>query len=239
MNTPKPKGTLYLIPTPLGKGHPNHGLPDYTLQKIREINQFVVEQQGSALAFLQWIKHPIPDFKRVHRILNKKTPEHELPSLAKLLDDGDVGLFSETGAPAVADPGASLVRLAHDTGAPVVPLIGPSSILLALMASGMNGQSFCFHGYLPIDSGERKRRIHALESASAKARQTQLFIETPHRSLAMAEDLLQACQPSTRLCIAASLSSPAEWIRSKPVHSWNRLDLDAVAGKPCVFLIEA
>jgi len=231
--------TLYLIPTPLGKGHSNHGMPEYTLQKVREIRQFIVENQGSALGFLRWVQHPIPDFERVHRIVNKKTPEHEIYALVDLLKDGDVGLFSETGAPAVADPGSLYVRFAHDAGHSVVPLPGPSSILLALMSSGMNGQLFEFHGYLPVDQQKRKESVRKLELDSRTHQKTNLWIEAPHRTLAMVEDVIRVCEPDTRLAVAASLTTPDEVVRSRRISDWRKVDLQVFDGKPAVFLLQS
>lgn len=232
-------GILYLIPTPLGKGHPNHGMPEYTLQKVREIRQFVVENQGSALGFLRWVQHPVPDYERIHRIVNKKTPDHEVFALVDLLKQGNVGLFSETGAPAVADPGSLYVKFAHDMGYRVIPLPGPSSILLALMASGMNGQQFEFHGYVPVDPDKRKEAIRKLEQDSRNHLKTQIWIETPHRTLALLDDLLSVGQPETRLAVAASLTTPEEVIISKKICDWVPKDKQTLEGKPAVFLIQA
>jgi 16S rRNA (cytidine1402-2'-O)-methyltransferase len=231
--------TLYLIPTPLAKGTPRHGLPEQSLETIRSIRQFVVENQTSALGFLRWAGHPIPDYQRVHRILNKKTPDHEIYALTRLLEDGDVGLFSEAGAPAVADPGGKLVRFAHDAGHQVVPLNGPSSLILALMSSGMIGQRFAFHGYLPIDQDRRRAEIQQLEQDSRRHRRTELFIEAPHRTAQLAAELMSALQPHTRLCIAGALTSPSERILSKAVSDWKPADIALYANQPAVFLVEA
>lgn len=232
-------GTLYLIPTPLWKGTERHGLPEHTLQTIRSIRCFVVEHPTRALGFLKWAGHPVPEHERVHRVLNKRTPDHEAYSLVGLLREGDVGYFSEAGAPGVADPGAVLVRFAHQAGHKVVPLVGPSSIVLALMASGMNGQLFQFHGYAPVDSGPRCEKIRALERESAKTGQTQILIETPHRTVALARDILNTCAGSTRFCMAAALCSPGEWIRSAPVSEWAGVDVETVKGLPAVYLLQA
>ncbi|MDA0906702.1 MAG: SAM-dependent methyltransferase [Bacteroidetes bacterium] len=231
--------TLYLIPTPLAKGVEHHGLPESTLSTIRSIQQFVVESQAMAQGFLQWVQHPTPDYQRTHRILNKKTPPEEIFSLMDLFNHGDVGYFSEAGAPAVADPGATLVRMAHDKGIHVVPLVGPSSILMALMASGMNGQSFTFHGYLPIDSSARKRALQDLEAASSKDSSTQLFIETPHRTEAMLLDCKAVCKGSTRLCVAASLTMSEERILSQPMEHWSAQEISSFSNQPAVFCIQA
>ncbi len=231
--------TLYLIPTPLAKGVEHHGLPESTLSTIRSIQQFVVESQAMAQGFLQWVQHPTPDYQRTHRILNKKTPPEEIFSLMDLFNHGDVGYFSEAGAPAVADPGATLVRMAHDKGIQVVPLVGPSSILMALMASGMNGQAFTFHGYLPIDSSARKRALQDLEAASSKDSSTQLFIETPHRTEAMLMDCKAVCKGSTRLCVAASLTMSEERILSQPMEHWSAQEISSFSNQPAVFCIQA
>tara|TARA_A100001015_G_C14993452_1_gene715076 strand:+ start:1034 stop:1741 length:708 start_codon:yes stop_codon:yes gene_type:complete len=231
--------TLYLIPTPLAKGVEHHGLPESTLSTIRSIQQFVVESQAMAQGFLQWVQHPTPDYQRTHRILNKKTPPEEIFSLMDLFNHGDVGYFSEAGAPAVADPGATLVRMAHDKGIQVVPLVGPSSILMALMASGMNGQAFTFHGYLPIDSSARKRALQDLEAASSKDSSTQLFIETPHRTEAMLMDCKAVCKGSTRLCVAASLTMAEERILSQPMEHWSAQEISSFSNQPAVFCIQA
>lgn len=231
--------TLYLIPTPLAKGVEHHGLPESTLSTIRSIQQFVVESQAMAQGFLQWVQHPIPDYQRTHRILNKKTPPEEVFSLMNLFNHGDVGYFSEAGAPAVADPGATLVRMAHDKGIQVVPLVGPSSILMALMASGMNGQSFSFHGYLPIDSSARKRALQDLEAISSNDQSTQLFIETPHRTEVLLLDCKAVCNGSTRLCVAASLTMTDERILSKPLEAWTPQEIASFSQQPAVFCIQA
>ncbi|MDR9447029.1 MAG: SAM-dependent methyltransferase [Balneolaceae bacterium] len=231
--------TLYLIPTPLAKGVEHHGLPESTLTTIRSIQQFVVESQAMAQGFLQWVQHPTPDYQRTHRILNKKTPPEEIFSLMELFQQGDVGYFSEAGAPAVADPGATLVRMAHNKGIQVVPLVGPSSILMALMASGMNGQSFTFHGYLPIDSAARKRALQELEAASSKDSSTQLFIETPHRTEAMLLDCKAVCKGSTRLCVAASVTMPEERIHSQSLQNWSTQDIASFSDQPAVFCLQS
>ena len=173
--------TLYLIPTPITKRRENHVLPEHTIGLVRSLDIFVVEKMQTARSFLQWIDHPTPDYKQTFRVLNKKTPDHEIVSFLQLLKDGDVGLMSEAGAPGVADPGAKLVDLAHQNGYRVEPLVGPSSILLAMMGSGLNGQSFAFHGYLPIDENRRKKQLQDLEQESASESRTQIFMETPHR----------------------------------------------------------
>jgi 16S rRNA (cytidine1402-2'-O)-methyltransferase len=219
-------GKLYLIPTPLGKQRENTVLPEHTLEVTRKLNCFIVEKAQTAQSFLKWIKHPVPDYKLTFRVLNKKTPDQEVFSFLKLIREQDTGLMSEAGAPGVADPGARLVQLAHDNGIEVVPLVGPSSILLALMASGLNGQQFAFHGYLSLDESRRKKEISQLEADSSKLNQTQIFMETPHRNEALYNLLITRLRPSTRLCIACNLTQPDEWIRTATVQNW------ATSGKP-------
>ncbi|REL38285.1 SAM-dependent methyltransferase [Rhodohalobacter sp. SW132] len=233
------KNTLYLIPTPISKRKENLALPEHTLSVIRSLNCFVVEKMQTTESFLQWIKHPTPTYKQTFRVLNKKTPDHEVISFMNLLSEEDVGLMSEAGAPAVADPGAKLVNLAHQQGHPVVPLIGPSSILLALMGSGMNGQSFTFHGYLPIQEKSRIQEIQELEKESAVRKRTQIFMETPHRNSSLYDQLLKHCRLSTRLCIACNLTAEDEFLKTKPVYEWKAEPAPDLQKKPALFLIYA
>lgn len=233
------KNTLYLIPTPIGRKKENEVLPEYTIQKIHSIEHFVVEKAQSAFSFLKWIQHPLPDYKLTVRVLNKKTPDHEIISFMNLLKEGDVGIMSEAGAPGVADPGSKMVRIAHDQGYPVVPLVGPSSILLALMGSGLNGQKFAFHGYLPINENERKKELVNLEKESLQKNQTQIFMETPHRNELLLEQILNNCSPSTQLCVAANLTLPDQFLKTDLIHNWksgNKPDLQKI---PALFLIHA
>lgn len=231
------KNSLYLIPTPIGKRKENRVLPDYTIEIIHKLDIFVVEKAQTTQSFLQWIKHPIPDYKHTYRILNKKTPDHEIHSFLKLLEEGDVGLMSEAGAPGVADPGSKLVKLAHDNGHPVIPLIGPSSILLALMGSGMNGQKFAFHGYLPINDAKRKKELTDLEQESMNRSQTQIFMETPHRNIALFDLVLEHCRPSTQFCVACNLTMEDEYLMSMPVYKWKVTEKPDLQKKPALFLI--
>ncbi len=231
--------SLYLIPTPLGKQKENLSLPEYTLGVVRKLNIFIVENVRTTQSFLQWIGHPLKPYEPEFRILNKKTPDQEIYGFLNLLKNGDVGLMSEAGAPAVADPGSLLVRFAHDAGHKVVPLAGPSSILLALMGSGMNGQTFAFHGYLPVDDRERADTIRNLESESRNRKCTQIFMETPFRNQVMLEALINTCRPETRLCVASNLTMPDEWIKSRPIHKWKNDPVPDLTGKPALFLILA
>jgi len=232
--------TLYLIPTPLGNRKENTVLPNYTLSIIRRLEQFIVENIRTSQSFLQWVGHPLKPFEIEYRVLNKKTPDHEIFSFQKLFANGDLGLMSEAGAPAVADPGAKFIKMVHDAGHQVVPLVGPSSILLALMASGMNGQLFSFHGYLPYDDNQRIKKIRELENESLKTGQAQIFMETPFRNEIMLDTLLNTCKPESRLCIAINLTMADEEILSMPLYKWKKLDqLPEVSGRPAIFLLQA
>lgn len=235
----KKTSTLYLIPTPITKRRENHVLPEHTLDIVRSLNCFVVEKMQTAQSFLQWIEHPTPDYKQTFRVLNKKTPDHEIVSFLQLLKEGDVGLMSEAGAPGVADPGAKLVDLAHQNGYRVEPLVGPSSILMALMGSGLNGQSFAFHGYLPIDENRRKKQLQDLERESASQLRTQIFMETPHRNMSLLKQVLSNCRPSSKLCIACNLTADDGFIKTKRLMDWKRGELPDLQKKPCLFLLYA
>ena len=233
------KGKLYLIPAPLGENEPAEVIPATVLEKLRDIRTFVVEELRTARRYLSraGLKGHIEELE--FHVLNEHTPAAEVEAMASLFEDGrDVGLVTEAGLPAVADPGAALVALCHRHGIRVVPFVGPSSLMMALMASGLNGQSFAFQGYLPAKTEERRRAIKALEKQSAAHRQTQIFIETPYRNDAMMEDLLRICAPSTRLCIAANITMPDETILTRSVAQW-RKDPITLGKRPCVFLILA
>ncbi len=233
------KHKLYLIPTPISKRKENLTLPEHTLKLTKKLACFVVEKPQTTQSFLQWIKHPVPLHEITMRVLNKKTPDQEIYSFLNLLKEQDVGLMSEAGAPGVADPGAKLVRLAHDNGYEVIPLTGPSSILLALMASGMNGQSFAFNGYLSLNDRRREKEIFELEQESSQLNRTQIFMETPHRNQHLFELLLKKLRPSTRLCIACNITQTDEFIQTKAVHHWNKTTHPDLQKKPCLFLIHA
>ena len=233
------KGTLYLIPSPLGENEPAEVIPAPVLDKLRTLGIFVVEELRTARRYLSraGLKGHI-DALEFH-VLNEHTPESEVEAMAALFEDKrDVGLITEAGLPAVADPGAALVALCHRRGIRVVPFVGPSSLMMALMASGLNGQSFAFQGYLPAKTDERRAAIKSIEKQSAAHRQTQIFIETPYRNDAMMEDLLRICAPATRLCIAADITMPDETILTRSVAQW-RKDPITLGKRPCVFLILA
>lgn len=234
-----PDTTLYLIPTPITKRKENMVLPAYTVEVIKRLNCFVVEKMQTAESFLQWIDHPTPTYKQTFRVLNKKTPDHEVVSFLQLFKNEDVGLMSEAGAPGVADPGAKLVHLAHQQNYNVQPLVGPSSILLALMGSGLNGQSFTFHGYLPIDERRRAQSIQEIERDSASSRQTQIFMETPHRNKVLFDQILESCRLSTKLCIACNLTAENQFLKTRSVMDWKSGPQPDLQKKPALFLMLA
>jgi 16S rRNA (cytidine1402-2'-O)-methyltransferase len=234
-------GKLYLIPTPLGEGAPEEVIPAGTLNLLRTIRHFVVEELRTARRYLSRVNVGTAIDNLVFFELNEHTPATQdlsaclQPALAGL----PVGLLSEAGAPAVADPGARLVRLAHEKGIEVAPLTGPSSILLALMASGLNGQQFAFAGYLPVKPQERQQRLRLLEKQSAARHETQIFIETPYRNEALWRDMLDTCHPHTLLCVAANLTQPDAFIHTAPVSQWRQRLAPILRKKPCVFLLLA
>ncbi len=233
-------GTLYLIPVPLGPSAPQDSLHPDVLATVRPLRHFVVEQAKSARAFLKAAGTDLP----LQELQLEELNEHSRPDaiehlLAPLRAGHDVGLLSEAGCPAVADPGADLVALAQRENIRVVPLIGPSSLLLALMASGLNGQRFAFQGYLPAKDVDRSKTLRELEAESRKRRQTQLFIETPYRNRAMFDAILQACQGTTRLCVATDLTLPGEFIRTLTVAQWKKQTPPEIERRPTVFLLLA
>lgn len=237
MNTGK--GRLYLIPSPLGDNAPEEVIPSEVLGLLTRLDTFVVEEVRTARRYLSraGLKGKI-DGLTFHE-LNEHTRETEVEEMARLFDNGkDVGLISEAGLPAVADPGAQLVALAHRTGVTVVPCVGPSSLMMALMSSGLNGQSFAFCGYLPAKPDERKTRLRSLEKASSVSGQTQIFIETPYRNDQMFKDILSVCHDSTRVCVAADITMPDAFIRTLTVSEWKKSGL-TIGKRPCVFLLLA
>jgi 16S rRNA (cytidine1402-2'-O)-methyltransferase len=227
---------LYCIPTPLG-GTPQDSLPAAALENVRELEFFVVENAKTARAFLSAVGMP-----RALRDLSIATlDEHtkDVRTLLQPLRDGKaLGLLSEAGCPAIADPGAALVEAAHGEGFRVVPLVGPSSLMLALMASGLEGQRFAFCGYLPREKPEREKRIRELEKRSRLEKETQLFIETPYRNDALLTSLVECCAPGTRLCVAADLTLPSESIQTKTIAEWRKVSA-AIGKRPAVFLLYA
>jgi 16S rRNA (cytidine1402-2'-O)-methyltransferase len=221
---------LYVIPTPLG-GTPAEALAAPAIQQVRGITDFVVENAKSARAFLGALGMPV-------RELNIKVIGEERDPLAPLRERRSLGLLSEAGCPAIADPGAAVVEAAHREGFRVVPLVGPSAIVLALMASGLEGQRFAFCGYLPRDDSERKRKIRELEQRSRKEKETEIFIETPYRSDALLAALLGSCNPGTRLCVAADLTLGSESVSTRSIAEWRRARAP-IGRRPAVFLLLA
>lgn len=228
-------GTLYLIPVPLGPAAPETCLPPDTLAIARRLETFIAERAKTARAHLKAMAHPRPLQELLISELNEHTRAADIPALLAPLRSGrDVGLMSEAGCPAVADPGAELVKAAHREGIAVVPLVGPSSILLALMASGLGGQRFSFHGYLPAKESERTQKIRELEKAARKEKSTQLFIETPYRSAALLEALATTLSADTLISVGADLSLPSQLIRTDSAKSW-RGKSDRVKDRLVVF----
>ncbi|RNC89824.1 MAG: SAM-dependent methyltransferase [Allomuricauda sp.] len=232
-------GKLYLIPTTLGNTSPLEVLPISVKWTIENIDHFIVENEKTARHFIKKIspKKSQPSLK-INR-LNKYTEPHELPAFLDPCVHGQhVGLLSEAGCPGVADPGADVVRIAHERNIQVVPLVGPTSIILALMASGMNGQSFAFNGYLPIDDGERKKAIKKMEKLSADQNQSQIFIETPYRNNKLFVEFVKVLKPDTRLCVATDLTLESEVIVSKTVRELKQINLE-LNKRPSIFIIHA
>jgi len=230
-------GKLYLIPTPLGEGNPTDVLPAPVLEVLPTLDRFVVEETRTARRFLSaaGLKGHIGDLE-FHE-LNEHTAPAQVEAFLPLFADGhNVGLLSEAGLPAVADPGALLVALCHRHGIEVVPLVGPSSLMLALMASGLNGQSFAFVGYIPAKTEERRNALKGLEKRSAQYHQTQILIETPYRNDALFADILQCLSGHTQLCVAANLTCPDQYICTRRVADWKSHPV-TIGKRPCVFLI--
>ncbi|WP_322094683.1 SAM-dependent methyltransferase [Paraburkholderia bannensis] len=236
-------GTLYLIPNTLGDGDEAalaYVLPVPVRERAGTLASYIGENAKTTRAFLKRVGTTRPIQEIQISELNVNTPPGAVDKLlAPLLAGIDTGLVSEAGVPAVADPGALLVRRAHERGIKVVPLVGPSSILLALMASGLNGQSFAFHGYLPVDANERVKKLRELEQTSRKAKQTQIFIETPYRNKSMLDTLLSTCAPSTLVCAAADLTLPTEAILSRAVSDWKKKPAPDLHKRPAIFLLLA
>ena len=233
-------GRLYLLPAPLSEDTPAEAVvPAAVLARIRALDHFVVENAKSARGWLARCAHPRPLRSLTLVELNEHTPAKEVPSLLDPVAAGtDAGLMSEAGMPAVADPGAALVAAAHARGIAVVPCVGPSSILLALAASGLDGQRFRFAGYLPADAAGRHEALLELERRSARDRETQIFIETPYRNDAMLADIVKACRAGTRLAVAADLTSANEWVVMDTLAGWKRRAA-TIGKRPAIFLLLA
>jgi len=230
-------GKLYLIPTTLGESNPLDVLPQTVKRTIDLLDIYIVENEKTARKFIKSIAPEKVQSSLTLSSLNKHTEVSEhLTMIKPCLDGKNIGLMSEAGCPGVADPGAVIVKIAHEKGIQVVPLVGPSSILLAVMGSGMNGQSFAFNGYIPIDKAEKKNALKNLEKLSADKNQSQLFIETPYRNNKMLEDILGALQPSTYLCVAADITLPTEYIKTMRVSDWKKVKVD-LHNRPAIFII--
>lgn len=232
------QGKLFLIPTTLGDSAPLEVLPISIKRAIEDIDHYIVENEKTARRFIKKISPRKPQPSLHIEILNKYTETENLPSfLNPCLEGHDVGVISEAGCPGIADPGADIVKVAHEKNIQVVPLVGPSSIFLALMASGMNGQNFAFNGYLPIDASERKKAIKNLEKSSVTFNQSQLFIETPYRNDKLLADLLKILSDRTLLCIASDITLPDEYIRTKTVMAWKK-GLPELHKRPTIFIVQ-
>ncbi|MDR6300344.1 SAM-dependent methyltransferase [Mesonia maritima] len=231
-------GKLYLIPTTLGEQPPLETLPLSVRKKIEEIDYYIAENEKTARRFIKKIV-PNKSQPSLHfQLLNKFTEESELPSFLDPCSEGiNVGVLSEAGCPGIADPGADIVRLAHEKNIQVVPLVGPSSIFLTMMSSGLNGQNFAFHGYLPIDKSERKQHLKKLERLSLELNQAQIFIETPYRNDKFFQDLLQHLTPTTKICIGCEVTLATEYIKTKTVAEWKKTKLD-LHKRPAIFIIQ-
>lgn len=230
-------GTLFLIPVPLAENTSAKSFTPYLVDIINQIKEYIVENEKTARRFLKEAGLKTPQSELIIHDYGKHNRDSNKNDFFKgLLAGNNVGLMSEAGCPGIADPGAELIAMAHKKGIKVVPLVGPSSILLALMASGFNGQSFTFHGYLPIDKLQRANKIKELESLAERHKQTQLFIETPFRNNPMLEEILRSCKPQTCLCIASNLTADDEFVQTKTITDWKK-QIPDLHKKPTIFLL--
>ncbi|NDB02681.1 MAG: SAM-dependent methyltransferase [Flavobacteriaceae bacterium] len=233
------RGRIYLIPCPLGEVPPNNVLPLSISKVIDSIDHYVVEHEKNARKFIKSICPSKKQSDLQINTINKFTNPTDLPKFIDPCFEGaDLGIISDAGCPGVADPGAEIIGLAHEHGIQVIPMVGPSSILLGLMASGLNGQQFAFHGYLPIDKQDRKRTLKQLEKQSQQLQQTQIFIETPYRNNQMLEALIQTLAKKTRLCVACNLGEVDEFIQTKTIDRWKMNPVD-LHKRPCIFLFQS
>ncbi|MDQ2178398.1 SAM-dependent methyltransferase [Marinifilum sp. D714] len=230
------KGKLYLIPTTLGDTSVNQVIPQDIQELIPTIKHFIVENIRTARRYLKKVNSAINIDELRFYELNKHSSPNEISGYLNAIKDFDIGIISEAGCPGVADPGADVVKLAHEKNIQVVPLVGPSSILMSLMASGFNGQNFAFNGYLPIKANERAKKIKQLDSRSLSENQTQIFIEAPYRNNKLVEDLIANCSGVTKLCIAVDITMESEFIKTLPVKAWKGMDID-LHKKPAIFLL--
>lgn len=233
------KGNLYLIPCPLGDVNPLAVLPISAKTTVEKVNHYIVEHEKNARRFIKSIASHKKQSELEIQEINKFTRPEDIPQmLDPCLAGMDMGVISDAGCPGIADPGARIVQQAHEKGIKVIPLVGPSSILLAMMASGFNGQSFAFNGYLPIDKGERKQELKRLEKISKHHQQSQLFIETPYRNNQMMESLFEVLQPQTQICVACDITLPTEFIRTATIEQWQKIKVD-LHKRPTLFIIQA
>lgn len=233
-------GKLYLFPTPLGRNAENNSLPQAMLEALYSVEHFAVEHIQPAVSFLQWAGHPKPDFELNFYPLDKRTSEVKLQEYVTLVLNGaDLGVLTDAGCPGIADPGAALVAQAHHFDIPVQPFTGPSSPVLALMGSGLGGQQFSFHGYLPVKPKARAERLSELEQQSAETGYTQLFMETPHRNLETWRAALDTLQNSTQLSIAANLTLPDQYIKTGLVSEWKHQKAPLIDKIPAIFSLRA
>lgn len=229
--------TLYLVPTSLGECDFNRILPTFNHEVVTRITHFIVEDVRTARRFLKKVNKDIDIDALTFFTLNQHTSPDDISSYLKPMAAGhDMAVLSEAGCPAIADPGADVVAIAQQHNQHVVPLVGPSSILLALMGSGFNGQSFAFNGYLPIQPDERAKALKKLESRAYTESQSQLFIETPYRNMKMMEQILKTCQPGTRVCVAADITLETEFIKTRSVKEWKK-QLPDLNKRPCIFIL--
>lgn len=230
---------LYLIPSVLGNSGIQRVIPDFNLEVIKLLKHFVVEEERSARRFLIQcgLKEEINNIS--FYLLNEHTAEMDIIPIFEQCGDNDIGLLSDAGLPAVADPGAMLVQAALKLGIKIIPLVGPSSLMMALMASGLNGQQFAFNGYLPVKPEDRNSRIRFLEKRSETDHQSQLFIEAPYRNDQLFAALLLNLKPSTRLCVAINLSLPGEWIMTRTIGEWKKSTVPDLKKQPAVFILQA
>ncbi len=239
MEDSKPTGKLYLIPSLMGDVAPLEVLPLSVKKVIDMTFHFIVENEKSARAFIKKV-HPGKSQDKLNMyILNKYTEPEEIPAfLEPCLQGQQMGIISEAGAPGIADPGSDVITMAYEKNIRVVPLVGPSSILMAMMASGMNGQNFAFTGYLPIDKGERTKRLKVLEKWSRESGQTQIFMETPYRNDKLFQDIMDTCHDSTRLCVACDITLPSEMIKTQTIGWWKKNTPD-LEKRPTIFILSA
>ncbi|QIA08353.1 SAM-dependent methyltransferase [Draconibacterium halophilum] len=230
--------TLYLVPNVLADGDWQTVLPAQVKSILSHTKYFIVENIRTARRFMKQVNHEINIDECTFYEINKRTTTTDLPHFLKPIADGhDVAIISEAGCPGVADPGAEVVKIAHKQGIKVVPIVGPSSILLALMASGLNGQNFAFKGYLPVKPQERVKELQTLEKTIKNTRQTQLFIETPYRNNQLISDVLKACSPSTLFCVAANITGENEFIQTKSIQDWKKSGVPDLHKQPVIFLL--